>query len=107
MRYTKEVSDDARRLLNDLRALGQEAEKVIETSASDVTNGALSGLRDRFASAQERFSDLYGTARKKTLAGAKYADSAIRENPYQTLAVGVAVGLLFGFLLGRSSKNEG
>jgi ElaB/YqjD/DUF883 family membrane-anchored ribosome-binding protein len=106
MRNTKAVKDDAQQLLTDLRALGLEAEKLIEGSASEFTDTALSRVREQFRSAQERFSELYGTAREKTLAGAKYTDEAVRANPYQSVAIGIGVGLLAGFLIGRSSHSE-
>jgi len=43
-------------------------------------------------------------AKKKVVAGAKYTDSTIRENPYRALAIAAGVGLLVGVLLGRRSQ---
>ena len=41
------------------------------------------------------------------VAGARVADQAVRENPYQAVAIGVGVGLLAGYLLGRrGSRNN-
>ncbi len=106
MRNSTAVKDDAQRLLNDLRALGLEAEKMIESSASELTENALGRLREKFGSAQERFTDFYGVAKQKTLAGAKYTDEVVRANPYQSVAVGAAIGLLAGFLIGRSLNSD-
>lgn len=63
---------------------------------------ALASLRARFSAAQERFNDLYAQARKNVIAGAKYTDGAIRENPYQAMAIALGVGVLLGVLVGRS-----
>jgi len=65
---------------------------------------AIDSLRSRFVAAQERFADAYAGARKKVIAGAKYTDTTIRENPYQSLAIAAVLGLVVGVLLCRRSK---
>jgi ElaB/YqjD/DUF883 family membrane-anchored ribosome-binding protein len=106
MKYTTAVKDDAQRLLSDLRALGLEAEKLIGNSASEMTDSALSRLREQLGSAQDRFAELYGTARQKTLAAAKHTDQVVRSNPYQAAAAAAGIGLLAGFLIGRSLSHD-
>lgn len=106
MRNTTAVKNDAQRLLTDLRALGLEAEKLIEDSTSELTEGALTRLRHQFKVTQERFSDLYGVAKEKTIAGAKYTDEMVRANPYSAVGIGAAVGLLVGVLIGRSMHSD-
>ena len=91
-------------LLTDLHNLVVEAEKLLQSSVADQTEEALAALRTRFAAAQERVSHLYDGAKTKVTAGARYADETVRENPYQTLAVAVGVGVVVGVLLGRRSK---
>lgn len=88
-------------ILNDLRALVGEAEKMIGETAGEKSEEMLSSLRERFAAAQERFSEIYDGARRKVVAGAKYTDQTIRENPYQSVAVALGVGMLVGVLVGR------
>jgi ElaB/YqjD/DUF883 family membrane-anchored ribosome-binding protein len=106
MRNSTAVKEDARQLLADLRALGLEAEKLIENSATEMSENAMSRLRQQFGTAQERFSELYGTARAKTIAGAKYTDEVVRANPYSSVGVGAGIGLLAGFLIGRSLHSD-
>jgi len=91
-------------LLNDLHALVAEAEKMMGDSISEHTTEAVSALRTRFNAAQDRFADVYAGAKKKVIAGAKYTDETIRENPYQSIAIAAGLGLLIGVLLGRRSK---
>jgi ElaB/YqjD/DUF883 family membrane-anchored ribosome-binding protein len=88
--------------LTDLRTLVTEAEKLL--AQGDEDTGIGSALRARFEAAQERFSDMYVGARKRIVAGGKATDQAIRENPYQSLAVAAGVGLLIGVLIGRRGK---
>jgi ElaB/YqjD/DUF883 family membrane-anchored ribosome-binding protein len=91
-------------LLNDLHALVSEAEKMMGDSLTEHTADAVSALRSRFDSAQERLGHLYAGAKQKVVAGAKCTDEAIRANPYQSLAIAAGAGLIIGVLLGRRSK---
>jgi ElaB/YqjD/DUF883 family membrane-anchored ribosome-binding protein len=100
---TESAAQKPQELLEELRSLVTEAEKLMSDTA-EQSEDAISALRSRFESAQERVSELYTGARKKVVAGAKYTDEAIRENPYQSLAIALGAGLLVGVLLGRRSR---
>jgi ElaB/YqjD/DUF883 family membrane-anchored ribosome-binding protein len=104
MKATKDASHTPKELLTELQALVSEAETMMSDSISEHSAEALANLRARFEAAQERFSEIYEGARKKVVAGAKYTDAAIRENPYQSLAIALGVGLLLGVLVGRRNK---
>ena len=104
MKNNKDTAQTPKELLHDLQALVADAEAMIADSATEHTADAIDSLRARFAAAQERFTDAYAGARKKVIAGAKYTDEAIRENPYQSLAIALGVGVLVGVLIGRRSK---
>lgn len=101
---TATATHTPKELLSELKALVSEAETMMADSASEQSSEVLGSLRDRFTAAQERFSDIYAGTKKKVIAGAKYTDTTIRENPYQALAVAAGVGVLVGVLLGRRSK---
>ena len=88
-------------LLDDLHTLVTEAEKVLSDSNSNQSGETISALRARLDAAQARMAELYSVAKQRAIAGAKLTDHAIRENPYQSIAVAAGVGLLVGFLLGR------
>ena len=104
MKNNKAAAHTARELLDELKTLVVEAETMAVDSLSEHSTEALANLRERFSAVQERFSDVYDGARKKVVAGAKYTDESIRENPYQSLAVVLGVGVLLGVLIGRRSK---
>lgn len=93
-------------------ALGNEMEKLAEDARSlmaataDVAGDKVGEARQRLAAALERGKELYGNAREKAVAGAKVADSAVRENPYQAIAIGVGVGALVGYLLARRCTSN-
>jgi ElaB/YqjD/DUF883 family membrane-anchored ribosome-binding protein len=91
-------------LLNDLRALISEAEKMAADSISEHTADAINALRARYDAAQERLSEFYDDARAKVRAGAQCTDQAIRAHPYQSLAIAAGVGVCVGILLNRCSR---
>ena len=91
-------------LLTDLRNLVVEAEKMAANSVTDYSHEAFDAIRERFGSAQTRLSDLYDGTKKKVTAGAHYTDEAIRERPYQALAIAAGVAALVGILVGRRSR---
>ena len=91
-------------LLNDLRTLVSEAEKMMGDSLTEHSSEAVSALRARFDAAQERLGELYAGAKKQVAAGARYTDETIRANPYQSIAIAAGLGLLAGVLLGRRSR---
>jgi ElaB/YqjD/DUF883 family membrane-anchored ribosome-binding protein len=104
MKHSKE-GHTPKELLSELKALVAEAETVMGDSATaDESGESMGGIRARFEAAQERFSELYDGARQKVVDGARYTDTAIRENPYQALAIAAGVGVLVGVLVGR--RNE-
>ncbi len=91
-------------LLNDLHTLVSEAETMMGESVTEHTADAMNALRSRFDAAHARMSQLCACAKKKVIAGAQCTDTAIRANPYQSIAIAAGTGLLLGVLLGRRTK---
>jgi len=98
------TAQSPKEILDELHTLVAEAEKMAADSITEHTADAVSSLRERFEDAHERLSELYSGVRKKVIAGAKSTDHAIRENPYQALAIVAGAALLAGVLLGRRCK---
>ena len=101
---TESTAQTPHDLLADLRTLVTEAEKMMGDSLTEHSEDAMSALRSRFDAAQERLGSMYANARTRVVAGAKCTDTAIRANPYQSLAIAAGVGLLVGVLVGRRSN---
>jgi len=104
MKNNKDSAHTPKELLTELQTLVAEAETMLADSVTEHSSEALGNLRARFGAAQERMGELYDGAKKKVVAGAKYTDTAIRENPYQALAIALGVGVLIGVLVGRRTK---
>jgi ElaB/YqjD/DUF883 family membrane-anchored ribosome-binding protein len=92
-------------LLGQLRSLVSDTEELVADSISEHSTEAMNALRERVVAAQERFAQTYDSVRKKVVAGAKCTDSAIRENPYQSLAVAMGVGVLIGVFISRTRND--
>lgn len=93
-------------VLNELRSLLSEAEELVADSAREGREAATAALRDRFVAAQEQLGELYSDVRNKVVAGAKYTDATIRENPYMALAVALGAGVIAGALLARCCSSS-
>jgi ElaB/YqjD/DUF883 family membrane-anchored ribosome-binding protein len=91
-------------LLNDLKNLVTEAEKMMGESITEHTAAAVDTLRSRFESAHARLAELSADVKKQVVAGARCTDQTIRANPYQSLAIAAGVGVLVGVLIGRRNR---
>lgn len=57
-------------------------------------------LKDRLTSALGSAKTTYHRIQENTVAGAKVADKAIREHPYQSIGIAVGVAFALGLLIG-------
>ncbi|HEX4350539.1 MAG TPA: DUF883 family protein [Verrucomicrobiae bacterium] len=91
---------------HDMGQLAEDAQALMAATA-DVAGEKVSEARKRLAAALESAKEIAGNVRDKAVAGAKVADQTVRENPYQAIAIGVGVGVVVGYLLGRRcSRNN-
>jgi len=96
---TQAIKDDMGQLADDARAL--------MTATADVAGEKVVEARKRLAAALERGKEIYGQVREKAVQGARAADEAVHEHPYQAIAIGVGVGALIGFLVARRCSRNG
>ena len=104
MKNNQTVTHTPKELLSELQALAVEAKTMMSDSISENSAEAMANLRARFDAAQEKFAEVYDGTKKKVVAGARYTDATIRENPYQAIAIALGVGLLLGAVVARRSK---
>ncbi len=98
MDTTNEAS--AEKIITDLKVLARDAEEMLKTTAGQA-GGKMSEVRARLASALESAKATCHRLEDKARAGAKAADHAIREHPYESIGVAFGMGLLIGVLVGR------
>jgi ElaB/YqjD/DUF883 family membrane-anchored ribosome-binding protein len=97
-KQTQTISDDMGKLAEDAQAL--------MAATADVAGEKVGEARNRLAAALERGKEIYGRAREKVVEGAKAADEAVHEHPYQAIAIGVGVGAILGYLLARRTARD-
>jgi len=97
-KQTQAVSDAMGTLADDARAL--------MTATADVAGEKVSDARKRLAAALESGKEIYGRVKAKAVEGAKAADEAVHEHPYQAIAIGVGVGALLGYLIARRCSRS-
>jgi ElaB/YqjD/DUF883 family membrane-anchored ribosome-binding protein len=90
---------------NDMGQLAEDAQALMAATA-DVAGEKVGEARKRLAAALERGKEIAGNVRDKAVAGAKAADEAVREHPYQAIAIGVGVGVLIGYFLARRCSRN-
>jgi ElaB/YqjD/DUF883 family membrane-anchored ribosome-binding protein len=89
----------------DMGQLAEDASALMAATA-DVTGEKVSEARKRLAVALERAKEMAGRVRDKTVEGAKAADEAAHEHPYQAIAIGVGIGAIVGYLLARRCSSN-
>lgn len=88
----------------DLRVLAADTQELLRLTASatgeqlDVLRGR---LNDQLVQLKSRAADAQQSARANGKAAVACADDYVRENPWQSVGAGVAVGLILGALLTR------
>lgn len=91
---------------NDMGTLVEDARALVAATA-DVAGEKVSEARKRLAAALESGKEMYGRVRDKAAEGAKAADEAVHEHPYQAIAIAFGVGAIIGYLVSRRGCRNG
>ena len=75
-------------------------------ATADVAGEKVGEARKRLSAALERAREIAGEVRDKAVAGAKVADKAVHEHPYQAIAIGVGAGAIIGYLPARQCARN-
>lgn len=74
----------------------------IENKATELYEDA----RKTAASVLEQGKELYGCAYKRFLRDGRAAEALMHHNLYQTIALGIGMGMLVGFLCARRNNGK-
>lgn len=94
----------SQQLTADLKAVVNDAEALLKATAGDAGN-KLSGVRDRLEESlkvtRARVAEMEDAVIAQTKAAAKATDQYVHENPWPSMGIAAAAGLLLGILIGR------
>ena len=100
------MNKETQAVTNDIGQLAEDARALMAATA-DVAGEKVGEARNRLAAALERGKEIASRVRDKAIEGAKAADEAVHEHPYQAIAIALGVGALIGYLVGRRcSRNR-
>jgi ElaB/YqjD/DUF883 family membrane-anchored ribosome-binding protein len=88
------------RLAADIRALAGDAEELLKATAGEAGE-KIKEVRQRLSKALESARATCENLQDQTAETAKAADQAIREHPYESIAIAFGVGALIGLFVGR------
>lgn len=80
--------------------LVEDARGLLAATA-EVAGDKVGEARKRLAAALDSGKEMYDRAKEQAAQGVRAADETVRENPYQAIVIGVGVGAILGFLIGR------
>ena len=99
------MNKETQAVCNDMGQLAEDAQALMAATA-DATGEKVAEARKRLAAALARGKAIDGCAREKVVESAKAADEAVHEHPYQAIAIGVGVGMILGYLIGRRNSRD-
>ena len=88
----------------DFSDLAADARALMAATA-DVAGEKVIAARKRLAAALESGGEMAARVRDKAVEGAKAADEAVREHPYEALGIAFGLGTILGYLLSRRSRD--
>lgn len=101
---TSETRAARDKLIEDLRAVVQDAEELLKATAGQ-TGEKISAVRaraeDSLRTARRRLSELERDVVERAKTAAKATDDLVHEKPWQSIAVAAGVAFLLGLLAGR------
>lgn len=101
---TTNASASREKLMADLKLVIQDAEELLRSTGQQV-GASYQAARARFESTLQEARGNFGGVQDRALTSSKdamdAADRYVQANPWQSVGIGAAAGLLIGILLGR------
>ena len=94
----------SQQLQSDLKAVVNDAEALLKATAGEAGSkfgGVRERLEESLRATRERLVDLEEEVLAQTRAAARATDDYVHENPWPSIGIAAAVGLVVGVLIGR------
>lgn len=95
---------DTRRLMDDLRDVVADAERLMAATAADTgehVRDARAKAAETLEQARARLTEIEAEVRDSAKRAADDADAYVRQHPWQAVGVAAAVGFVVGLLISR------
>ncbi len=89
----------------DIEQLAEDA-RALMTATADVAGEQVEAARRRLAAALDQGKDAYGRVRAKAVEGARAADHAVHEYPYQAIGLAAGLGMVLGYMAARGCCSK-
>ena len=99
------MNKETEAISNDMGRLAEDAQALMAATV-DVAGEKVTEARKRLAAALASGKQILGRVKDKAVEGAKATDEAVREHPYQAVAVAFGVGAIVGYLVSRRGTRN-
>lgn len=93
-----------RKLMDDLRAVVQDAEALMSATADDAGSGvreARARAAESLEAARARLEEIEEQVKSRAKDAADEANRYVRDNPWQSIGIAAAVGFVVGMIVSR------
>ncbi len=102
---TEELSDVTNeQLIADFKTVVSDAEALLKATAGqtgDKVAATRARVEESLGVARARLAEMQATAIAKAKAAAKATDAYVHENPWKSVGLAAAIGVVVGLLIGR------
>lgn len=98
------IAPQREKLTSDLRQVIADTEELLRMSSSEAGDSAAevrSRIQDRLQAARAQLAELQDMAVAKAKAAGHATDEFVHENPWKSIGIAAAVGLVVGMLIAR------
>jgi ElaB/YqjD/DUF883 family membrane-anchored ribosome-binding protein len=98
------LSPPKEKLIGDVHQVIQDAEELLRMTASQAGDGVAAArerIQQRLRSARTKLSELQDAALDQVKAASAATDEFVHQNPWASIGIGAALGLLAGLVVAR------
>ncbi|MEN3297290.1 MAG: hypothetical protein V7642_6543 [Burkholderiales bacterium] len=104
MNTTEQITSSREKLVSDLKLVIKDAEEMLRNTGQQM-DSTYQAARSRFESTLQNARSSLGTVPGRVTSSSKdvleSTERYVNENPWQSVGIGAAAGLIIGYLLSR------
>jgi ElaB/YqjD/DUF883 family membrane-anchored ribosome-binding protein len=96
---SKSTTRKAEAMIDQLEGMVEEAGQLIKETTEESVKKQLNAFKDNMQDLSNKLKGYYDDVEEAVVSGAKTTDKVIRNHPYESLAISLAIGVLIGALI--------